>query len=263
MDEFPRNDIEHALQAAASDPAAQAEFLAKLLDSRIYVIGHVPGARVNESIAIAAGDTLSIEHWTGQDGQSYVPFFTSLDALRQSVDRKIGYLSIKGRELFDSTRGRRLVLNPGSAWSWDFQPNEIGLLLDRGSGAFDRSYVHDAAPPVEIGQPRDYPAALVEGLTRLFARQAAVRRAYIALMKDSSSDQPFSLLLGLDLDGEIDLQAIGMSHVTAEYAPDELPVDVLILGNGDDDPSRYFREQAEPFYERSWGQRLKTFLVRP
>mgnify|MGYP003111808593 CR=1 FL=1 len=262
MDEFPRNDIEHALQAAASDPAARAEFFEKLLDSRIYVIGYIPNRPTNGNIAISAGDTLSLEHWTGENGQSYIPFFTSLEALQSAVDRKVGYLSFKGRELFDSTRGSQLVLNPGDAQCKAFRPDEVERLLDRGSGVADRSQVHEAKPPVEIGEPRDYPVALVEGMTRLLSRHAAVRRAYIALMKDSSSDQPFSLLLGLDLDGEIDLQAIGLGHVTAECAPKDLPVDVLVLADDEDGPSRYFREQAEPFYERSWGQRLKAFLVR-
>jgi hypothetical protein len=263
MDPFPRNELEYALSQAASDAASRSVFFKLVLGSRIFAIGHAPDSPADQPFRIAAGDTLSLEHWTGADGQTYIPFFTSLDALQQSVERQVSYLAILGRELFDSTRGKSLILNPGQPHGHAFSPRDIERLLATGDVAPVAAQPHDATPPVEIGQPKDYPVALIEGLTRLFARHGAIRRAYIALMKDSSTDRPFSLLLGLDLDGELDLQSTGLGHVTADHAPDGLPVDILVLSETEDGPSRYFREQAQPFYERRWGQRLMAFFVRP
>lgn len=262
MDDFPRNDLERALQQAASDPAARSDFLNLLLDSRIFVIGHSDSPTKGDSITISAGDTLSLANWTNEDGQSYIPFFTSLEALQQSISGETGYLSFKARELFYTARGSHLFLNPGQAYGKEFLPNEIDNLLDLGTSTPVESRTHQAETPVKLGEPSEYPVALVEGLTRLFSRHGAIHRAYIALMEDSSADQPFSLLVGLELDGQLDLERIGLGHVCAEYAAPGLPVDVMIMREEDDGPSRYFREEATPFYERSWGQRLKGFLIR-
>jgi hypothetical protein len=235
-----------------------------LLDARIYVIAQVRETRDTSDFSIKAGDTLSLAHWTGEDGAAFIPFFSSLEALQQSVEGEVGYLTFSARELFASTRGKQLVLNPGQPQGKVFLPPEIDALLTQGIAAPVAPAAHEAEPPVEIGVPADYPVELVEGLTRLFAQHGAIKRAYLALLKDSSARQPFSLLVGLELDKPIDLQSIGIGHVTTAYAPDTMPVDILVLDETEDDgPSRYFREQAEPFYERSWGQRLRAFFVRP
>ncbi|MEE2524886.1 enhanced serine sensitivity protein SseB C-terminal domain-containing protein [Hyphobacterium sp. HN65] len=261
MDDFPRNDLERALQLAATDPAARADFLEMLLESRIYVLGHANSPASGDEITISAGDTLSLANWTHEDGQSYIPFFTSLEALQQSISGESGYLSFKARELFDTTRGSHLFLNPGQDFGKEFLPGEVDNLLDHGTSTPVETRVHRAETPVQLGEPKEYPVELVEGLTRLFARHGAIQRAYIALMQDSSADQPFSLLVGLELDGNVDLERIGLGHICAEYAPQGLPVDAMIMRPDDDGPSRYFREASDPFYERSWGQRLKSFLI--
>lgn len=262
MNDFPRNALEHALQMAATDPAARPDFFDLLLESKIYVIGHADSPVRGDTITIAAGDTLSLANWTRDDGQPYIPFFTSLEALQQSVSGETSYLSFKTRELFDSTRGSHLVLNPGQDFGKEFLPVEIDNLLDLGTSAPVEARVHRAGTPVKLGEPKDYPVELVEGLTRLFGRHGAIHRAYIALMQDSSLDESFSLLVGLELDAELDLERIGLGHICAEYAPAGMPVDLMIMRPDDDGPSRYFREETEPFYERSWGQRLKSFLIR-
>jgi len=264
MSEFPRNDLEAAMQHAAEDAALRPQFYSALLDSTIYVIGDAQTDMHRDEFRISAGDTLTLASFTFEDGEPYIPFFTSLEALTESVSGEVSYMSFKARELFDSTRGNSFVLNPGQPLAKEFTPEEItGMLEGRPEPDITERQL-DAGTEVHIGQPADYPVDMVDALTRLFSRHGIVRRAYLAqLLVPEKETEQLSLLVALDIDGEPEKTYRDMEIVIADTAPPGRPVDITLLTGGDNFVDNYFQTaDVAPFYERSWGQRLKGFFVR-
>lgn len=265
MTEFPRNKLEKALQDAADDPVARPDFFNLLLDAQIYVIGEADSGLPEEDFRIREGDTLSLASFEFEDGRPYIPFFTSLEALTETVVGETGYLSIRGRELLESTRGNYLVLNPGQEIAKEFTPGEVTRLLDGTRLPGQGEYTLAENTEVQLGPPVDIPVEMVEALTRLFARHSTVRRAFLTQMRiPERDDDPLSLLVALETDGKTDAVLRAMEIVIASTAAPERPVDAVLLGNGSGFVDQYIAESGiEPFYARSWGQRLKGFFVRP
>jgi SseB protein C-terminal domain/SseB protein N-terminal domain len=263
MTEFPRNDLETAMLQAADDPVARPDFYAALLQAKIYVIGDVSTDLPDGEFRISEGDTISLANFEFEDGQPYIPFFTSLDALNEAVSGETPYLSIGTRELLDSTRGNFLVLNPGQDIAKEFTPEEITHLLDGTPVSGTGEYQLDRDVQVQIGQPAEEPVELIDALTRLFSRHGAVKRAFYAQMLVEAQEKPLSLVVALDADGSVDRLIGDMQMVIPDTAPDGLPVDVVLLGQADSLVDSYFQTtEIPPFYERSWGQRLRGFFVR-
>lgn len=263
MTEFPRNDLETAMLQAADDPVARPDFYAALLQARIYVIGDVSADLPDGEFRISEGDTISLANFEFEDGQPYIPFFTSLEALNEAVSGETPYLSIGTRELLDSTRGNFLVLNPGQDIAKEFTPAEITHLLDGTPISGTGEYRLDKGVAVQISQPADEPVELIDALTRLFSRHGAIKRAFYAQMLVETQDKPLSLVIALDTDGGMDRLIREMQMVIPDTAPEGLPVDIVVLGDADSLVDQYFRTaNIAPFYERSWGQRLRGFFVR-
>ena len=263
MTDFPRNDLETAMQQAAEDPVARPDFFSALLEARIYVIGDANTDLPDGEFRISEGDTISMANFEFEDGQPYIPFFTSLDALNEAVSGETPYLSIGTRELLDSTRGNFLVLNPGQDIAKEFTPEEVTRLLDGTPISGTGEYKLDDDTEVLIGRPADEPVELIDALTRLFARHGAVKRAFYAQMLVETQDKPLSLVVALDTDGTTDRLIQEMQMVIPDTAPESMPVDVVLLGQADSLVDEYFQTSTIlPFYERSWGQRLKGFFVR-
>lgn len=221
-----------------------------LLPANVFVIGQSPNGPMNGDHVLDQGDDVMLANWEYENGQPFIPFFTSLEALQESITEEVSYISLSAKELFELTRGSYLILNPGQAYGKEFTPIEV----DRSLGGGDRSPFETRAietgTPVQLGEPEQQPVELTEGLSRLFSRHAAIEKAYIALMNDPSQRAPLSLLVGIQRSGEIDLVAIGIGDVISAYAPQELPVDILMIAPDQEGPARYFYENAQPFYKR-------------
>ena len=107
------NNLEQALRLAADEAAHRHDFYKMLLESTVYVIGQSdgpsPSVRTTE-----AGEKVSIQNWVRPDGSPAVSFFSSLVALRRSIDYDCGFMALPARSLFEITKGSTLVLNPRS-----------------------------------------------------------------------------------------------------------------------------------------------------
>jgi hypothetical protein len=73
------------------------------------------------------------------------------------------------------TRGAQLVLNPASAFGKEFTPQEVEALLAEGVNQLPEQRVAQTATTVQLGQPADYPHAMVASLTKLFSAHPNVR----------------------------------------------------------------------------------------
>lgn len=217
------NGLEFALAKAATEPAHRPEFYRLLLESQVFVLGNTEagGEGVKD---VAAGESLSIQNWQKNDGTPVIPSFASLEALRRAIEEEQAYLALPARSLFEITQGATLVLNPASDHAKEFLPNEI------------------------------------VALSKLLAKHASVKAAYLCLMHDPSVQEKPSLVVGLEGTDGIERAIQEAGSVAADTAPEGLPVDFVKVVRGEDGLSAYFIESVKPFYERARGSKLKSFF---
>lgn len=250
--------LEIALARAAAEPADRPEFYRVLLASEVFVLGHTQ-SKVEGRVTVPSGDKLSIVNWQKADGTPVIPFFASLDALRRAIKEEQSYVALPARSLFEMTKGATLVLNPSSSHVKEFFPNEIQALLTTGMNQAPQTRVVQKATQVLLGQPSEYPTEMVSALTILLSRHPGVKVAYLCLMHDVSVQEKPSLVVGFEGEGlERAMQEAG--SVAADTAPKGQPVDFVKVIRGEKGLSSYFMESVKPFYERSWGAKLKSIF---
>ncbi|MBI3561822.1 MAG: SseB family protein [Gammaproteobacteria bacterium] len=124
------NALEQALWHAVMEPADRPEFLRILLESTVFVPGY-PDSLSEGHKTVEAGSQVKINRWRKSDDSSVIPFFSSLDTLRNSTERKIKYMELSARSFFELTCGSgvSLLLNPSSKHTCEFSASEIETLL--------------------------------------------------------------------------------------------------------------------------------------
>jgi hypothetical protein len=253
------NPLEVALRLAANEPAHRPEFYRLLLESSVYILGHSDGPG-SGAVSLEAGAKISIQNWARNDGSPVIPFFTSLEALQRAIEHEVTYMALPARSLFEMTKGASLVINPKSSYGKEFFPNEVDALLSQGVNRLPEQRVTQKATKVLLGQPANYPAKMVDSLTAFFSKRSNVKSAYLALMHDPSQDEKPHLVVGIEVDGNIDQVIQEAGVVAGDSAPHGEPVDLVRIENGDQGLSEYFLREVKPFYERRWGSKLKSLL---
>jgi len=254
----PNNSLEIALARAASDPASRPEFYQLLLESEVFVIGHTDTGKEGR-IEIPAGAKLSIVNWQKHDGSSFIPFFSSIESLQSALTEEANFVAMPARSFFEATRGATLVLNPASDHGKEFFPHEIEALLATGVNHTATRRTIDKAATVLLGQPAKYPSEMIASLTKFLAKHPNVKAAYLCLMQDPTADQ--SLVVGFLGDGDISVAMKEAGAVAADTAMQGTPVDFVEIKRGEKGIGSYFLESVQPFYERSWGTKLRFMLA--
>ncbi|MDQ9515491.1 enhanced serine sensitivity protein SseB C-terminal domain-containing protein, partial [Serratia marcescens] len=114
-----------------------------------------------------------------------------------------------------------------------------------------------------LGQPEEYPSAMVDALTTLFSQRKPVRRAFLALMHDQAADEKPNLLIGLEVDAEpAEIEALinEAGSVASETAPNDEPVDFCLVSENERGISHYLISHTQPFYQRRWGSWLRNLI---
>lgn len=263
------NELERLLRLSVTAPAWRPAFYQTLLESTVFVLGDAgqDDAEKQGSVAITAGSELNILHWEKQDGSSIIPFFSSVDVLEkasagESADEQ-AFVALPARVLFEMTQGEELFLNPKSEYGKEFTPNEVTLLLSNGGLNAPSELVLDKESQLLIGQPEEYPSAMIDALTTLFTQKKPVRRAFMALIHDKAADEQPNLLIGVEADGderEIDALIREAGNVASETSPDDRPVDFCIVSEKERGISHYLISHTQPFYQRKWGSWLRNII---
>ena len=256
------NALELSLARAAADPASRPEFYKTLLESEVYVIGFSDSAKEGRS-TLPEGSKLSIVNWQKKDGTPIVPFFTSLEALQSALKEEARFVTLPARSFLEMTRGSSLVLNPTSSYGKEFYPNEVQALLETGMNQVPARRVVQKATTVLFGQPANYPTQMVSALASLLARHANVKAAYLCLMHDPESGEKPGLIVGFEGDGDLTDAMKEAGSVAADTAPGGEPVDFTVLKRNEAGISAYMYASVKPFYQRSWGAKLRAFVGRP
>ena len=105
-------------------------FFHDLLASQVYVLG-IPEVPTNDGVG-QRGLNVQLVKFSDCEG-FFVPFFTSEVAVHASLVARRGtrpnHLRLRCRDLFEMTKGSRLVLDPYSPNSKTYLPPEIEALL--------------------------------------------------------------------------------------------------------------------------------------
>lgn len=265
--------LESLLKLAATESIHRTAFFRALLDATVLVLVDDAELRGEEGeMTFTAGDGVNILHWEKQDGESVIPFFTSVEVLQQALDiaedqsidtEKQPFIAMPVRVLFEMTQGAHLFLNPKSEHGKEFWPQEVAMLLENGGLAQPAEMVVDKESQILLGQPEEYPAAMVDALIQLFSQRKPVRRAFLALMHDKSVDEKPNLLIGLevdDSDDEIDQLIQEAGNVASDHAPDDGPVDFCVVNEKERGVSHYLMTHTQAFYQRKWGSWLRNVI---
>ncbi|MEH0876544.1 enhanced serine sensitivity protein SseB [Pectobacterium cacticida] len=257
MEFAPRNKLEEVLILAASEPAHRPEFFSELMNATVFVLGNSDDNGFGEKV-LHAGSSVDLQHWEKDDGSSVIPFFSSLEALQSVVTEEASFLALPVRSLFEMTRGATLFLNPKLPYGKAFLPQEIEHILSGEGNGFVQQRVVEEDMQVVLTQPDEMPAQMVDSLTQLFTKHRHVKRAFLAQIQDPGEQQPH-LLIGIDADRDEETIIREAGSVASDTLPDERPVDLCLVKEGEPGISHYMIKHTTPFYERKWGSFLREF----
>jgi len=241
---IPENELERALVRAVKEPAAGPDFYRLLLESRLLVLGTAEGQEgATEEFSLAPGSRLNLV--TGlKDGHQYLPVFSSVARMQDFVKQESKYLSIRGRDLLDLTRGAPVILNPASEYGKELTAEQVGQLL--GPSQL-RNVVSDTP----------YPAPLVEALTRVFVAHPDVDAAWMIQVTADGQNQNLHPLVGVETDNAAGFRALVEAiQQEAEASVPEMLFDVQRIDRRNPSGLTEALLQVPPFYIRGRSQKL-------
>ena len=240
-------ELERMLESAARDPAERPAFAEALLASEVYVLGSLNAPPVDG--LVRSGAKAQLVNFSDAEGR-FVPFFTSEAAMRSSLAVRPGstrsYLRLPCRQLFEMTKGARLVLNPDSSYGKQYPPAEIACLL---AGREPGLRVEVATEPMQMltGAAANLPPELPATIARFFAQRPTVDSARIGrvLYLDGRQAPPGYLLVVVTSDREASMAGFGMIQIGELTGGATL--DVVIQEPGAEES---MLSQVPPFYVR-------------
>jgi hypothetical protein len=234
------NKLEEALVAVVKNPATAPNFYRLLLESDLLILGTVNSQQApTEKFHAKAGS--SFDFVPGErNRQKFLPIFSSLTRMQAYVKQESKYLSIKGRDLLEITRGAPIVLNPDSEYGKALSADEIALLLNDGlPQSVTVPVIRDIAPP----------AALVKALITLFQQNTEVSTAWISHIAFAEEGDVPHPLVGVETTGNMAALVAQMQSVAEKSAPG-LAFDVERVDRLRPSGISKALLQAEPFYSR-------------
>ncbi|WP_430612884.1 enhanced serine sensitivity protein SseB [Flavobacterium sp. JP2137] len=246
MKKLPLKEI---LEKAGHDAQYREAFYKRFLEETVYVLTQKdPMGKSDASTADLK--KLPIVVFPNQ----VIPVFTEVGcAFEQPALRdEVNAVPINGRAFLEMAQTAAVVVNPFSAVYKELIPLEISEML---SGAVFHQPTNilktKQTMPVQIGQPKEYPTALVAALKDLFKTQPAVAAAHIGWIYNPAIGDPPHYIFALecppqDMKRITDLAAIASKPFVK---PDQF-VDFMLLDQ-EGDISRYFYEQTQAFYVKS------------
>lgn len=248
-----KNELETLLEQAATEPAYRPAFFRTLLESTVWV----PGSAA-EGEAIVEDSALDLQHWEKDDGNSVIPFFTSLEALQQAVSEEQAFVVMPARTLFEMTLGETLFLNAKLATGKEFTPRELSHLVGAESSPLSQQEVLEGGTALLLSEVAEPPAQMVDSLTTLFKSIKTVKRAFLCSIKEKADEQP-NLLIGIEAEGDIEEIIHAAGSVATDTLPGDEPIDICQVVEGEKGISHFMLAHITPFYERRWGSFLRDF----
>lgn len=247
----PENDLERSLMKAAGDPSHRPQFYRDLLESVIYFIQAGDRSLDIQDGVLQEGAQIQIQPWQ-RNGEDWIPIFSSLTRLQQSLKTGSTYLRLNARSFLEITHGANVILNPGLEYGKEFTPSEIESMLNGSIFRANQGYTVPEQTKVVIGQPKEYPTELVGTLARLFRKHSSIRAAYLAHFFNPERDEQPHTLIGIDAEGDWESIVGEAGMVATEVMPKSTIVDFVRVSPDDTGVSQYMLQETKPFYKRSF-----------
>ncbi|MFN9717937.1 MAG: enhanced serine sensitivity protein SseB C-terminal domain-containing protein [Planctomycetota bacterium] len=247
----PQNDLEHSLMRAATDPSQRPQFYRDLLAADIYLI-NVGGESLDiQDGVLSEGSNVQMQSWR-RDGEDWLPIFSSLPRLQECLQTESTYLQLNAKSFFEITRGAHVILNPNLDYGKEFTATEIEGMLDGSIFRTGQGYTAKQDTKVLIGQPAEYPTALVKALSRLFVKHRDIKAGYLAHFFNPERDERPHTLIGIDATGDWDSIVGDAGMVAKETLPENEIVDFVRVSADDTGVSQYMLHGTKPFYKKSF-----------
>lgn len=241
--------LERMLRDAWHEPGLRPAFYKRLLKSDVLVpVQPRPGQVVSGKID--AGETLDVITFVRNDQVNVIPFYSSPEHLFKASPAGEKCVVMRVRELFESRRDMHFHLNPYSVYGREFSPLDTRSLLATGGITVTERYWLPNAKQAALREPTRVPESILSALRVLFARNFDIRAAYVAERCEPELDGE-ELLIAVDLvEGGDQVRALREAGtVIIELVEPGMPrFGFAVLPRDDSPVSRYFLEQAKPFY---------------
>ncbi|KAG1707667.1 Protein SseB [Nymphon striatum] len=243
---LPANDLEKALHKAATDNAHAPAFYEELMEAKVFVLG-TPEEESSGQFTLEDEQALVIQHWERETDKSpVIPFFTSLQMLRQAIDTDEPYLELPTSALFQMTMGAPLVLNPNSDFGMEFEAEDVASLLDTDLMS-NSEHLLDEETEVLLGVPEEQPEVFVEVLSAFFAQHKNIEMAYLGTIQVPAQDDEEHLMVGIKGKGKLDKiidTAIKKISVLEDVMGHDI-VDFYVIDQDDQDINTISTEAAK------------------
>ncbi len=241
----PENDLERALLKAPTDESARPEFYRLLLESELLTLGEIAAGGAPSNAPVEVGRSTSMRLSTARrNGRDYILLFSAPSRLNAFAKRQEPYLTLKGRDLFENTRGAYYLLNPGAEHGKELLPDEIAALLP------PRAETQDSGGQRLLSQPREQPSALQQALRAYFATRPDIETAYMAQISGVPGHVPHPVL-GVETTGPWAEVAAGIGEV---FDKGRFGVTIDLVPIDRDAPDGSVNRtllRFEPFYSRA------------
>jgi hypothetical protein len=197
-------ELERLMAASIRDIREEPAFFHALLDATLFA--HTPKVE-------PPGRRQFVMFKSPDDGQYVIPVFTDRVKADLAARGNVRVLEVKGRELFDLTRGAALMLNPNDA-RCTLYPEEIERLLRDGTVVLVEKWKIEKGGQAQICKLERSPHALVKALRIALVGVRSVEVAYIAGIRRQKGDQPDSLVIvlgGEDRAAERSVRAVAIA----------------------------------------------------
>ena len=246
---LPANNLEKLLHKAAAENDHAPAFYEELMESKVFVLGKAENENSGDFV-LEDEQALIIQHWEREtDNSPVIPFFTSLQMLKQAIDTDEPYLELPTSALFQMTMGAPLVLNPNSEFGMEFEPEDIAELLDTDLMS-NAEHLLDEETEVLLGIPETNPETFTEVLSAFFAQHKNIEAAYLGTIQIPAQNDEEHLMVGIKGRGRMDKiidTAIKKISVLDDVMDHDV-VDFYVIDQDDQDISDFMVENITPFY---------------
>ncbi len=240
--------IEQLLVQASEEPEYREAFYEKLLDLEVFVLG---GDDAKEGEVVEEEGSISLLEWESAEGVRAIPFFTSYDLLAKAVGEEHLYLPIQAAVLFATVPDMNLVMNPGFDASKMFTSEEIEMMLTMGVEEDEDEEGAEFSEELTLKPiTSKRSVGMLKALKTFFAKNPAVKLAYVAEMNERDANNTRQLAIGVEIEGEEGDIFTKASDIVLELAENE-SVDLFKLDRKQKEGmSAYFIHEMKPFYIR-------------
>jgi len=235
-------ELEKLMEASIKDAREEPAFFRALLDATLYA--HTPKIE-------PPGRRQFVMFKSPDDGQYVVPIFTDKAKADWAARGNVRVLVLRGRDLFDQTRGTALMLNPNDN-RCTLYPEEIARLLRDGAIVTVQEWTVDGEDDHRVYKLDRAPKALVRGLRSALPAIRDVEVAYVAGLTWLKSTQPDSLLILLGGEEKVAERSVRtMSTILYDvFQRLNQSIDVLHFDSREAPPEWVDRFALKPVYRR-------------